>query len=152
MTTRPVERLLSRLDGTRETGPGRWMARCPAHNDGRPSLSVREVEDGLVLVHCFAWCSVGSVVAAVGLDLSDLFPPTEAWRETDTARTTRYTKRRAPKIPAADALEALDLSAWVGQIVIEKVAAGEPLTEAMLQDLRGAARRIHAVRTAWGMQ
>ncbi len=38
--------LLSRLDGACRTGPGRWIARCPAHDDRHPSLAVRELEDG----------------------------------------------------------------------------------------------------------
>jgi hypothetical protein len=67
--------LLSKCQGVRATGDGRWVARCPAHEDRNPSLSVREISDGRVLVHCFAGCSVYQVVAAVGLELSDLFPP-----------------------------------------------------------------------------
>lgn len=43
--------LLSRLDGVKEAGPGKWIARCCAHEDRKPSLSIREVEDR-VLVHC----------------------------------------------------------------------------------------------------
>lgn len=70
-----VGHLLSRLHGVKATGPGRWIARCPSHEDRVPSLSVRELEDGRVLLHCFAGCSVSDIVATVGLDLSDLFPP-----------------------------------------------------------------------------
>ena len=39
-------KLLDRLPGVRKTGPGRWIAPCPAHEDRRPSLSIRELEDG----------------------------------------------------------------------------------------------------------
>lgn len=73
----PAERLLERLEAVRETGPGRWLARCPSHEDGRPSLSIREGDDGRVLAHCFAGCPVEEIVSAVGLELSDLFPPRE---------------------------------------------------------------------------
>ena len=45
----PTERLLSRLDGVRETSTGQYMARCPAHDDKSPSLSVTE-RDGKLLV------------------------------------------------------------------------------------------------------
>lgn len=67
--------LLSRLDRVRRTGPGRWVARCPAHKDRTASLSIRELDDGRVLVHDFAGCDVEAVLAAVGLHLVDLYPP-----------------------------------------------------------------------------
>ncbi len=47
---------------------------CPAHDDGRPSLSVDRNSggDGVVL-HCFAGCVTPAVVEALGLTMSDLF-------------------------------------------------------------------------------
>lgn len=66
--------LLSRLDGVRQSGPGRWLARCPAHDDRGPSLSVREMDDGRVLVHCFAECPIHDVLDALGLAMADLYP------------------------------------------------------------------------------
>jgi 5S rRNA maturation endonuclease (ribonuclease M5) len=41
-----------------------WMARCPAHDDKNPSLSLWDV-DGEVLVHCHAGCEQSAVVAAL---------------------------------------------------------------------------------------
>jgi hypothetical protein len=41
--------LLDKLDGVRPTGAGRWIAKCPAHEDRHASLSVRELDDGHVL-------------------------------------------------------------------------------------------------------
>lgn len=75
MTT--ADTLISKLDKvTRSrTSKDRWQARCPAHDDKGPSLSIRETDDGRVLVHCFAGCSVHEIAQAVGLELSDLFPP-----------------------------------------------------------------------------
>ena len=70
-----ADALISKLDKVKRTGNDRWQARCPAHDDKGPSLSIRETEDGRVLVHCFAGCSVPEIVQAVGLELSDLFPP-----------------------------------------------------------------------------
>ena len=69
-----VDALLSRLDGVKRTGPGRWLARCPAHDDKHPSLAVREVEDGRILLHDFAGCAIEDVVSAIGLTLSDVMP------------------------------------------------------------------------------
>lgn len=51
----------------------RFMARCPAHEDSRASLSIARGDDGRALIHCFAGCSTPDVVAALGLDLRDLF-------------------------------------------------------------------------------
>ena len=65
-------RLLDRLSKVKQTGQDRWVACCPAHGDKSPSLSVREVEDRL-LIHCFAGCAVHDVLGAVGLELRDLF-------------------------------------------------------------------------------
>ena len=70
----PVERVLERLEDVRQVGEGRWMARCPAHPDRRPSLSIAEGADGRALVHCFSGCRSQEIVAAIGLTLRDLFP------------------------------------------------------------------------------
>lgn len=69
------------LDAARNRGltvqemPERAMVQCPAHNDGRPSLSVRPIE-GSVLVYCMAGCDTASVVEAMQLQMSDLFDDT----------------------------------------------------------------------------
>jgi hypothetical protein len=67
-----AELLLGRLDGVIRTGEGRWSARCPAHDDRSPSLSVRVAGDQL-LFHCHAGCAPADVLAAVGLSWSDLY-------------------------------------------------------------------------------
>jgi hypothetical protein len=63
---------LSRLERVRRSGSG-WVARCPAHEDRSPSLSVREGGEGRVLVYCHAGCPTEDVVAAIGLTMRDLF-------------------------------------------------------------------------------
>jgi CHC2 zinc finger len=68
-----VTKVLDRLIGAKQSGPGRWMAKCPAHEDRSPSFSIRETEDGRVLLHCFAGCANGDVLANLGLRMSDLF-------------------------------------------------------------------------------
>lgn len=68
-----AEKLLSRLDGLRKRGADRFLAKCPAHKDGSPSLSIRIAEDR-ILLHCFAGCAATDVLTAIGLSLSDLYP------------------------------------------------------------------------------
>ena len=50
--------------GGRKAGGG-WMARCPAHDDRKPSLSIRDADDGKVLVRCHAGCDQERVIAAL---------------------------------------------------------------------------------------
>lgn len=61
------------LEGVKRSPRG-WKARCPAHKDKSPSLSIREAEDGRILVHCFAGCEVHEICAALGLGVRDLYP------------------------------------------------------------------------------
>lgn len=63
----------------RPSGAGRWQARCPAHTDSSPSLSIREGREGRVLLRCFAGCSLTDILAKLNLSIRDLFsgpPPT----------------------------------------------------------------------------
>jgi putative DNA primase/helicase len=50
--------------GGRRAGGG-WTARCPAHEDRTPSLSIRDAEENKVLVHCHAGCDQERVIAAL---------------------------------------------------------------------------------------
>jgi putative DNA primase/helicase len=55
---------IARRLGGRQTGRGRWICRCPAHDDRTPSLSLRDGQHGL-LVHCFAGCRPRDVLTAL---------------------------------------------------------------------------------------
>jgi hypothetical protein len=68
-----IDVILERLPGAKQTGPERWIAKCPAHNDSSPSLSIRATQDGRVLLHCFAGCEVQDVLHAMILTYSALF-------------------------------------------------------------------------------
>lgn len=74
-----AEAIVARLEGVRRSGSG-WMARCPAHADRSPSLSVCE-GDGKVLFHCFAGCATEAVCAALGIVVCDLFAEPRASRK-----------------------------------------------------------------------
>lgn len=66
-----IDSLLSRLDGVRPTNRG-WVARCPAHTDKTPSLSIREGERG-ILGKCWAGCSLEAICEGLGIHVRDLF-------------------------------------------------------------------------------
>ncbi len=80
-----LERVLSRLDHVRKLSTPGWSARCPAHQDRHPSLSVGVGKEGRVLCHCHAGCPPERVVEALGLTMADLFPA----RAPARARTPR---------------------------------------------------------------
>ena len=52
------------LKGKR-AGSGGWTALCPAHDDHTPSLSIRDADDGKVLVRCRAGCGQQDVIKAL---------------------------------------------------------------------------------------
>lgn len=64
--------VLSLLKSVRPRGTAQWSARCPAHGDRTPSLSIRETGDR-ILLHCFSSCAPEEIVSALGLEMRDLF-------------------------------------------------------------------------------
>ncbi|MCA9470243.1 MAG: hypothetical protein KC643_33005 [Nitrospira sp.] len=66
-----VAQILNLVGPVRKSGRG-WMAKCPAHQDRRPSLSISEGEDR-VLLHCFAGCDIQAVCGAIGIEIRNLF-------------------------------------------------------------------------------
>lgn len=68
----PLEVALSRLEDVRQRG-NEYTARCPAHHDEKPSLSLREAEDGRLLVYCHVGCSATDIMSALGLRNRDMF-------------------------------------------------------------------------------
>jgi hypothetical protein len=68
-----VQRVLDRVESVRSTANG-WTARCPAHDDQHPSLSIAQGDDGRCLLKCHAGCTVDAITAALGLRVGDLFP------------------------------------------------------------------------------
>jgi len=116
--------LVNRLDHCRTTGAGKWIARCPAHEDSSPSLSIAEKSDGRVLIHCHAGCGALAVLDAVGLDYDVLFPP-----ELDNYRASRF---KAP-------LEAVD--SLVVEITEHDRACGKRLSKGDVERYRAALKR-----------
>ncbi len=67
-----IHDILPRLRGVKG-GQGQWTALCPAHQDTRNSLSISTGQDGRILFHCHAGCSVEAIAGALGLSVKDLF-------------------------------------------------------------------------------
>jgi len=128
----PIDRLLDRLQAVRRVGDRRWIARCPAHPDKTPSLSLREADDGRVLLRCWGGCTADAVVAAVGLDMRDLFP-----ERRDRQPGDGTPRERRPWM-AADLLKLAAHEAVIVVLCAADMAAGKPVDHARL--LEAAAR------------
>jgi putative DNA primase/helicase len=59
-----IRDVLERLPDARQCAGG-WLARCPAHKDRRPSLSMRAGYNGHALLKCFAGCEYGAIIHAL---------------------------------------------------------------------------------------
>ena len=66
-----LDSLLEKLSGVRKSGSA-YMARCPAHEDTNPSLSITERE-GKILLKCQGGCETARVCEHLGIEMSDLF-------------------------------------------------------------------------------
>lgn len=130
----PIDAVLSRLEKVRQRQAGQYSARCPAHADKGPSLSVRETQEGSVLLHCFAGCSVHEITAAMGLDMSDLFLPQQ--------RTGREPKRLARVIAPSQALEVLVAEAMFVFVVASDMHHAKTIAPETFERLKQAAARV----------
>lgn len=83
-----ADEFIARLEGVRSRGGGKWLARCPAHADRNPSLSIKESQDR-ILVRCWAGCTSEEIVKALGLGLGDLFLNPRTDRRTQSAPNPR---------------------------------------------------------------
>lgn len=115
-----IQTLIARLDRVKQTGAGRWVARCPAHDSkSGQSLAIRQTDDGVILLHDFGGCGVDEVLAAVGMDVKDLFPKTEQ----DSV------KRQRMPFSYADALRCIRFEALVTATAAETLANGHTLDD-----------------------
>lgn len=136
--------LLSKLEGVRRTGSGTWIARVPTREDRHPSMTIRELDDGRLLIHDFGGDSPAEILAAIGLTFSDLFPP----RAPDPASVGKPERR---PFPAVDILRAVAFEALVVGCAASTLGAGGVLTDHDRKRLMLAARRIQAAVDAGGL-
>jgi hypothetical protein len=76
----PIDNVLGRLENVIETGKYQSRAKCPVHqktNSQSRTLSIREAQDGQVLLCCHAGCDYAEVLSAIGLEKKHLFPSKE---------------------------------------------------------------------------
>jgi hypothetical protein len=129
------DKLLNQLTKVKRTGQESWIACCPSHADKNPSMTITEKDDGRVLVHCFAGCSVDSILGAVGLTFDDLYPE----RLPDP-----YAANKPERMPfnPRDVLAAVSTESLIVALAGSAIANGEALNEADRKRLALAVGRI----------
>lgn len=130
-----ADEFVNHLEKVRQTGPGRWLACCPAHADKTPSLSVREGDKGAILIYCFAGCSPAAVLESMGLTFSDLFQEKQGHHHQPAGRT---------RIPASDVLKAIAFEVEIFAQAAGVLVRGETLSPADLERMKTAYSRITA--------
>ena len=132
-----VDIFLSALSGVKKTGKRSWVAKCCSHDDKSPSLAIAETDDGRVLVHCFAGCSVEEILGAVGMEFDVLYPP-------KPERHEPYKPISKPFL-AYSVVEVLAFEALIVVTAARLMANGETLDANDYQRLLLAAERMQGV-------
>ena len=133
--------LLDRLERVKQTGPGRWLAKCPAHEDRSPSLSIRELDDGRVLIHDFGACETQAVLDAIGLEMGALFPE----RLGEPRNGGGYGPSHS-RIPARDLLAVISEDTSVVAIIAADFLERRSINEKTWECLARAAARLGRAR------
>jgi len=125
-----IENILNRLTKVKGRN-GAYTACCPAHSDKSPSLAIRELDDGRILMKCFADCSVQDIMGSIGMEIGDLFP--------DTKKDLPPVKR---KYYASDLLRVIEFEAWVVSVAAHTMSTGKKLSETDRDRMKVATARI----------
>jgi len=132
-----IDKLLDQLEGLKQSVPGKWIARCPAHEDRSPSLAIRELPDGRILLYCFGGCETQAILSAMQLQFADLFPEPLAL---DNSRRTRF------GLSNAEILQLISHEITVAGLILANVVDTKTISEPDWTRFCRAAHRIRAVR------
>lgn len=136
-----IDYLLSKLERVKSTGRGRWIASCPTRDDKRPSMTIRELDDGRILLHDFGGSSPHEILNAIGMSFSDLYPES----------ITNYAKAERRPFFATDVLKTIAFEALLIAMAASRIANGESFDEGDRARLMLAASRIREALHAAGV-
>jgi hypothetical protein len=134
-----IGNLLNRLEKVKGK-KGRWTACCPAHGDKSPSLAVTQLDDGRILLKCFAGCSAYEVVSAVGMDMQDLFPKDDLVGPKVGVYGLKPERR---PFYASDLLKIIHFEALITSLAAFDLAEGRKISETDRKRLKTAFERIN---------
>jgi hypothetical protein len=69
-----INDFLSYFEKSYRSGKDEYQCLCPAHQDKTASLSIKNLPDERILIHCFAGCAANDILGAVGLTFDDIVP------------------------------------------------------------------------------
>ena len=124
--------ILDRLQNLKRTGTGRWLASCPGHEDRSPSLCIRELDDGRVLIYDFGGCHVREVLSALGLVMGDLF----------SDKPEHYRPPTSSRICASDLLRVIADEALTLGMIAGRFLEGRTINEDEWSRLSLAIQRV----------
>lgn len=138
----PIDIILPRLEGhgLKQRGPGKWVFRCPAHDDSNASAGLRELPDGRILINDFGGCSTESILSAIGLTMADLFP-VQHGRDFDASQP----KPKPPRFTASDLIRTAALESRIVALVAADMLAGKPVPESDLARMAQAVEILSAI-------
>lgn len=143
-STTPINLLLERLENVKPAGQG-YRACCPAHESkSRNTLTIKQTDDGRVLLHDFGGCSALEIVHALGLELADLFDRPITANMTPGQRRELRDKVKMARWKAACS----DLQVEINILLLTAGQAyrGEPINDADMNRMKLAGVRIrHAM-------
>jgi hypothetical protein len=135
MASATLEAITQALGG-RRCGRG-YIARCPAHDDRSPSLSIRE-HGGKILVHCHAGCPQPDVIAE--LRARGLWPQEERIQRSPPDRKRLAREWAEVERVRAEAAYFADAAAMMAEWALEELSPVHP--ERALHTARLAALRV----------
>ena len=77
--------ILSKLEKVKRLSGGEYQARCPAHQDDKPSLNLKQ-DNNRILLTCQAGCKTEDILDKLGLQMSDLFIDEKPSREPTSSK------------------------------------------------------------------
>lgn len=136
---RPIEKILSRLEH-KKIGAGKYMAFAPTRQERTPSISIKELDDGGLLLHDFGGDSTADILSAIGLNLADLFPD-----RPDHHHAGRPVHRA---FFPSDVFEIARQEIGVAAVIAHDMAAGKAISKSDHARLLEAAARLNRIAEA----
>lgn len=127
-----IDDFLSKLKRVKRLGKGRWIASCPTREDKNPSMSIRLLDDGRILIHDFGGDTPQEILDAVGMTFSDLFP-----------EPLKHHGEKAFPFSAREVLIVLKTEIRIVYLFAKDVSNGRPLLKDELDRLLKAVSRLN---------